>query len=44
MRSSSVATITSRTRFAWRAPSTTRWSIGTPAIGASGFPGKRVDA
>src|SRR5262245_39949342 len=43
-RSSSVATITSRRLRAPRAPSKTRRTIGTPAIGASGLPGKRVAA
>jgi len=39
-----VATITLRRRLASRAPCHTRSSIGTPAIGASGLPGKRVAA
>ena len=41
MRSSSVATSTSRSFFARRAPSITCASIGRPAISANGLPGNR---
>src|ERR1700689_3173292 len=44
IRTSSVATTTRETSLARRTPSTTGWIIGLPAIGASGFPGKRTDA
>src|ERR1051326_1452304 len=44
MRASSVATKTAPGRFDCAARSYTRWISETPAISASGLPGKRVDA
>src|ERR1017187_2424347 len=44
IRASSVATTTRETWPARRTLSTTCWIMGLPAIGASGFPGKRDDA
>ena len=44
IRSSSVATTTSAIPRALAARSYTCWMSGLPAISASGFPGKRVEA
>ena len=44
MRSSSVATMTSLNDFASWQRSTTCWTSGLPAMGWSGFAGKRVEA